>query len=81
MRGPYEASLGGIVRPAVMGAIKDSMLSGYTGHFELVSFEDGYTRVFFNYDQILGGRMVALVETRSIAFSASPSALPMKQAA
>jgi hypothetical protein len=47
------------------------MLSGFGLHFELIPDEEsGFTKIFARYDQIIGSRLVALVETRSVACSA-----------
>jgi len=82
-RGPYGNSHSGILRPDVVEAIKEGLMLSfsYTWYVELVSFDDGYTRVFVTYNEIIGGRMLALVETRSIAYSAVPSEVPEAVAA
>ena len=61
----------GDIRPEVLARITDRMLSGFGLHFELIPDEEsGFTKIFARYDQIIGSRLVALVETRSVACSA-----------
>ncbi len=69
-------SLLGTIRPEALAIVKESMFPDFGLYFELIEDADtGYTRVYAKYDRILGDRLIALVETRSLSFSALPVAV------
>lgn len=65
--GDHHLSFSVRVRPEVWEEIKSHRVISDPGYFEIVNWGDGFARVFWKYNQILGQKLVAVIEIRSIA--------------
>ncbi len=78
---PFNTSFRVQCRPEVWAEIKESRAIDDDGYFLLIAFEDGYTRVYWHYNRIIGDRLVGVVTTESIGRMGGGVALSLARAA
>ena len=66
------------VRPEVWDVIESHRVccTQDPGYFEIVNWGDGYARIWWKYNQIIGSKLLAVIEIRSITARSVPVASP-----